>query len=134
MTSPTTNDIDAMTSPIVSSPPLGLRARARRLLSFPNPVNEVSARLVAGGVALLSLLTIVLAQPWLTALIAYGFLARVASAYALLIVAATLESVFGLCLGCKAFAALMRVGAIPPQVCERCNDIAAARSPARMSG
>jgi hypothetical protein len=79
MTSPTTNDIDAMTSPIVSSPPFGLRARARGLLSFPNPVNEVSARLVAGGVALLSLLTIVLAQPWLTALIAYGFLARVAS-------------------------------------------------------
>lgn len=54
MTSPTTNDIDAMTSPIVSSPRLGLRARARRLLSFPNPVNEVSARLVAGGAALLS--------------------------------------------------------------------------------
>jgi hypothetical protein len=43
----------------------------------------------------------------------------------LLIVAATLESVFGLCLGCKAFATLMRWGVVPVEVCERCNDIAA---------
>ena len=49
------------------------------LFSFPDPVNEVSARLVAAGVALLSALTIVLGAPWLTAVIAYGFLARVAS-------------------------------------------------------
>ena len=46
------------------------------LFSFPNPVNEVSARLVAGGVALLALATIVFDQPWLTLAIAYGFLAR----------------------------------------------------------
>ena len=151
--------------------------------SFPNPVNEVSVRLVAGGVVLLSLATIVFAQPWLTAVIAYGFLARVLSgptlsplgqlvtravtprlhvaerpvpgppkrfaqaigavfsvsaavlalgfgltgaAYVvlgLLIVAATLESVFGLCLGCRAFALLMRAGVIPEEVCERCNNI-----------
>jgi len=42
----------------------------------------------------------------------------------LLIVAAGLESVFGLCLGCKAFALLMRFGVIPAEVCERCNNIA----------
>jgi hypothetical protein len=155
------------------------------LFSFPDPVNEISARLVAGGVVLLSGATIVLAQPWLTAVIAYGFLARVLSgptlsplgqlvtrvitprphvaarpvpgppkrfaqaiglvfsasaavlalgfgltsaAYmvlGLLIVAATLESVFGLCLGCKAFAVLMRAGVIPEEVCERCNHISA---------
>jgi len=154
------------------------------MFSFPDPVNEVSARLVAGGVVLLSLATIALAQPWMTAVIAYGFLARVLSgptlsplgqlvtraivprlpvaprpvpgppkrfaqgigavfsvsaavlalgfgldtaAYVLiglLVVAATLESVFGLCLGCKAFAALMRAGVIPEEVCERCNDLA----------
>src|SRR3954471_7207688 len=47
------------------------------LFSFPNPVNEVAARLVAGGVVLLSLATIVFDQPWLTAVIAYGFVARV---------------------------------------------------------
>src|ERR1700685_792334 len=153
------------------------------LFSFPDPVSEVSARLVAAGVVLLSLAAIALDAPWLTAVIAYGFLARVLSgptlsplgqlvtrgitprlnvaerpvpgppkrfaqaiglvfsvsaavlalgfglmsaAYVvlgLLIVAATLESVFGLCLGCKAFAALMRAGLIPSEVCERCNDI-----------
>jgi hypothetical protein len=37
----------------------------QKLLSFPNPVNEVSARLVAGGVVVLSIATIVFAQPWL---------------------------------------------------------------------
>jgi hypothetical protein len=49
---------------------------ASRLFSFPNPVNEVSARLVAGGVVIGSTVTIVFDQPWLTALIAYGFVAR----------------------------------------------------------
>jgi hypothetical protein len=166
--------------------PSAARGGGAGLFSFPDPVNEVSARLVAGGVVLLSLTTIVFDQPWLTAVIAYGFLARVASgptlsplgqlvtrvvaprlrvaprmvsgppkrfaqaigatfsvsaavlalglgldtaAYVvlgLLIVAATLESVFGLCLGCKAFAALMRIGLIPEEVCERCNDLARA--------
>ena len=47
------------------------------LFSFPNPVNEVSARLVAAGVLLMVVLTVSLDQPWLTAVIAYGFLARV---------------------------------------------------------
>jgi hypothetical protein len=47
------------------------------LFSFPDPVNEVSARLVAGAVVLMSLATIVFDQAWLTAVIAYGFLARV---------------------------------------------------------
>ena len=154
-----------------------------RLFSFPNPVNEVSARLVAGGVVLMCLATIALDLPWMTAVIAYGFLARVltgptlsplgqfvtrvvtprlglperlvagppkrfaqgigatlsvsaavlalgfgevTAAYVLLslvVIAATLESVFGLCLGCTIFAALMRAGVIPAEVCERCDDI-----------
>src|SRR5437879_11871349 len=47
------------------------------LFTFPDPVNEVSARLVAGGVVLLSVATIVLDQPWLLLVIAYGFVARV---------------------------------------------------------
>jgi uncharacterized protein DUF4395 len=47
------------------------------LFSFPNPVNEVSARLVAGGVVLMSLAAIVFGQPWIAAVIAYGFVARV---------------------------------------------------------
>jgi len=48
-----------------------------RLLSFPHPVNEVSARLVAGGVVIMSVVAITLDQPWLIAVIAYGFVARV---------------------------------------------------------
>jgi len=48
-----------------------------RLLSFPHPVNEVSARLVAGGVVIMCVAAIALDQPWLIAVIAYGFLARV---------------------------------------------------------
>ena len=48
-----------------------------KLFSFPNPVNEVSARLVAAGVVLLSVATIASGQLWVTALIAYGFVARV---------------------------------------------------------
>src|SRR3954468_16981946 len=47
------------------------------LFSFPNPVNEVSARLVAGGVVLLALATIVFDAPWFTVVLVYGFLARV---------------------------------------------------------
>jgi Domain of unknown function (DUF4395) len=47
------------------------------IVGFPDPVDEVSARLVAAGVVVLSLLTVTLDQPWLTAVIAYGFLARV---------------------------------------------------------
>jgi hypothetical protein len=159
------------------------------VLSFPNPVNEVTARVTAGGVVLLSALALALQQPWLSIVLACGFLLRVISgpklsplallasrvivprlpwpprmvagppkrfaqamglafslaaallfyafslsvaAYAVLgalLLAAVLESVFGLCLGCKAFALLMRAGAIPPEVCERCNNILAERTP-----
>ena len=153
-----------------------------RVIGFPNPVNEVSARLVATGVVVLSLATIILDQPWLTAVIAYGFLARVLTgptlsplgqlvtrvvtprlglqakfvpgppkrfaqgigatlsvaaavgfafgssltAYVLLgmiAVAAALESVFAICLGCLIFGVLMRAHVIPDEVCERCNNI-----------
>jgi hypothetical protein len=153
------------------------------LFGFPHPVNEVSARLVAGGVVILSVVTMSLDQPWLTVAIAYGFVARVltgpklsplgllvtrvitprlpvrarlvagppkrfaqgigatltmaaavlalgfgeeGAAYAVLgvvIAAATLESVFGFCVGCKIFAGLMRIGLVPNAVCEQCNDI-----------
>lgn len=153
------------------------------VFGFPNPVNEVSARLVAGGVVLMCVATIALDQPWLMLVIAYGFVARVltgpklsplgqlvtrgitprlrvapkfvpgppkrfaqaigvvfsvtaavlalgfgqtTAAYivlGLLAIAATLESVFAICLGCKVFALLMRRGVIPAAVCAECNDI-----------
>jgi hypothetical protein len=49
----------------------------RSLFSFPNPVNEVSARLVAGGVVVLAAAALALQPPWLLAVLAYGFVARV---------------------------------------------------------
>jgi Domain of unknown function (DUF4395) len=156
-----------------------------QLFRFPNPVNEVSARLVAAGVVAMCAITLVFDQRWIIIVLAYGFVARVltgptlsplgqlvtrvitprvpfpvkdvpgppkrfaqgigatlslaalvlaygfdetTAAYvcvALILVAATLESVFGYCLGCKIFAILMRVGVIPESVCEECNDITA---------
>jgi hypothetical protein len=55
------------------------------LFSFPNPVNELAARSVAAGVVLLAAATVGLSLAlgsgwlWITAVIAYGFLARVAT-------------------------------------------------------
>ena len=155
----------------------------RDVFSFPNPVNELSARLVAAGVVSMAVAAIVFGQFWLLIPLAYGFVARVltgptlsplgqlvtkvitprlplpakyvpgppkrfaqgigatvtvaavvayfafgssGTAYVLLgaiVVAATLESVFAICLGCIVFGALMRWGVIPDEVCERCNDI-----------
>jgi len=66
------------------------------------------------------------------ALIAWGLGAHVAS-YVLiagLAMAATLESVFAVCLGCIAFNRLMRWGLIPAHVCAECNDLSRRLSPA----
>jgi hypothetical protein len=42
---------------------------------------------------------------------------------ALLLVAATLESVFAFCVGCRIFALLMRTGLVPDEICAQCGDI-----------
>ena len=42
---------------------------------------------------------------------------------AMVVVAATLESVFAYCLGCKVFALLMRAGLIPEEACAACADL-----------
>ncbi|MFN8053581.1 MAG: DUF4395 domain-containing protein [Acidimicrobiales bacterium] len=47
------------------------------LFDFPDPVNEISARLVAAGVVLMSLTILVFGQTWLIPVLAYGFVARV---------------------------------------------------------
>jgi len=160
----------------------------RGVFSFPNPVNEVSARTVAGGVAVAALVTLGTRWPWLLPFMAYGFIARTASGptlspwgqvvtrvivprlpfkakliagppkrfaqgmgavftvgatllwfvfgleipalvlVGLVAVAATLESVFALCIGCRVFDVLMRLGIIPATVCEACSNLALARS------
>ena len=151
----------------------------RELFTFPDPVNEKAARVVAGVVALAAAVALVTGWHWLLAVLAYGFWARVLTGPKLsplgrfatrvaaprlgppkhvpgppkrfaqgigaalttagaiaalgfgaagvatallgaLLVAATLESVFALCLGCKVFAGLMRLGVVPQSVCERC--------------
>jgi hypothetical protein len=51
----------------------------KRLLSFPNPANDVAARMVAGMVVAMSLAIVLADQWWLLFLLAYGFLARVAT-------------------------------------------------------
>src|SRR5438874_1769687 len=49
------------------------------VLTFPNPVNEKAARVVAGCVVIVSLLTLATGWLWLTLPLALGFIARVAS-------------------------------------------------------
>jgi hypothetical protein len=46
-------------------------------------------------------------------------------------VAATLESVFAFCVGCRLFAVLMSRGLVPASVCEACSDISKSPSQAR---
>jgi hypothetical protein len=41
----------------------------------------------------------------------------------LLVIAAGLESIFAVCLGCQIFGLLMRAGLIPAEVCAECADI-----------
>ena len=157
--------------------------REPTIFTFPNPVDEHAARLVALGVATMSVVTIAFDQHWLLIVIGYGFVARVlagptlsplgrvvtqlaipaigrppklvpgppkrfaqaiGAAFSLtaiglhfgfgatgaadvvlgvLTVAASLEAFAGLCLGCVAFGWLMRLGVIPRETCEACNDI-----------
>jgi hypothetical protein len=52
-------------------------ARPSSLFSFPNPVNEVAARLVAGGVLVLALVALVADLPALLIPLTLGFWARV---------------------------------------------------------
>jgi hypothetical protein len=157
------------------------------IFTFPNPVNEITARVTAGGVVLLGAIALALQLRWLAIVLAVGFLLRVlagprlsplallasrvivprlpvrprlvagppkrfaqaiglafslsavvlfyvfsldTAAYGVLgalVTAAVLESAFGICLGCRAFALAMRAGLIPAEVCASCNDIWAGR-------
>ncbi|MGV9824276.1 MULTISPECIES: DUF4395 domain-containing protein [unclassified Gordonia (in: high G+C Gram-positive bacteria)] len=54
-------------------------------------------------------------------LLGFGLAAQIV--VGVLIVAATLESVFGFCLGCVIFGFLQRHNVIPEDVCEACNNI-----------
>ena len=51
--------------------------RMRQFFSFPDPVNETSARLVALGVVVQGIVFLVFREGWLLAPLVYGFVARV---------------------------------------------------------
>jgi hypothetical protein len=55
--------------------------------------------------------------------LAFGWTTVTTVLLALLVVAATLESVFAVCIGCQVFALLMRAGIVPETVCVECADI-----------
>ena len=65
---------DAMTTTVDTL--CAVRRSLRDLMSFPNPVDDVSARLVAAGVVVMAVATIVFDLRWLTIVLAYGFVAR----------------------------------------------------------
>lgn len=60
-----------------------------------------------------------------TILLAVGFYPGVYALLGLMVVFATLESVFAFCAGCAIFGWLMRAGVIPDDVCAECADITA---------
>jgi hypothetical protein len=55
--------------------------------------------------------------------LALGWTAVTTVLLAMLVAAATLESVFAVCIGCQVFAGLMRAGILPETVCVECADI-----------
>ena len=52
---------------------------SRDIFAFPNPVNEVSARVVAAGVVAMDATTVASRRRWLIIPLAYGFVARALS-------------------------------------------------------
>jgi len=58
---------------------MGIRKQLSQTFTFPNPVNEISARAVAAGVVVLALTTIATGNHLLVLLLLYGFAARVAA-------------------------------------------------------
>ena len=57
----------------------GRTTSIREVFSFPNPVNDNAARVVAAGVAALALITLATGWLWLIVLLAVGFAARALS-------------------------------------------------------
>lgn len=58
-------------------------------------------------------------------LVAAGFALGPQILLGVMVVFAILESAFGICVGCIIFAALMKRGIIPADVCEACNNVQA---------
>jgi hypothetical protein len=82
------------------------------------PVPGPPKRFAQGIGAALSLAAAVLG-------VGFGFIGASLVLVALILVAATLESVFAICLGCIMFARLMQLGVIPESTCEACANVQA---------
>jgi hypothetical protein len=152
------------------------------VLGFPNPVNEKAARVVAGGVVVMAVVTLLTGWQWVIGVMALGFLARVLTGprlsllgqfatrlvaprlgaptmvpgppkrfasgiglaltavaaiasfgfgatlpattlVAVVLVFALMESVIGFCTGCWLFGLLMKLGLIPRETCEACDNV-----------
>jgi hypothetical protein len=94
---------------------LAMKVMARDPKHVPGPPKRFAQGM---GAAMTSVATVL----WLT-----GSTTAAGVFVAMLVVAATLESVFALCLGCQVFAGLMRLGVIPERVCAECADIRLSR-------
>ena len=53
-----------------------MSARLRHLFSFPDPVNDLAALVVATGVVVMAVVAVAVPEPWLLVVITYGFWAR----------------------------------------------------------
>jgi hypothetical protein len=73
----------------------------RNIFSFPNPVNEKAARVVAGGVLAIVIVILATAWYWLLIPLAYGFWARVLTGPTLSPLGWTAQNVIGPRLGEK---------------------------------
>ncbi len=57
--------------------------------------------------------------------VGFGLIGAAQVLLAMILVAAILESVFAICIGCTIFGYLMRLGVIPEETCAACNDVRA---------
>ncbi len=93
-----------------------------RVAAAPRPTAAAPKRFAASiGAAL----TTAAAALWVISLAtaSTGALVGVAAIGVLMVVFPALEAVAGVCVGCQAFAGLMRLGVIPQEVCLECSDI-----------
>ncbi len=95
---------------------LATRVIAPRLPWGPKPVAGPPKRFAQGIGVVFSTTALIL---W------FGFGQATAAwvVVGLLACAATLESAFGICLGCIAFGYLMKAGVIPEEICAACSDL-----------
>jgi hypothetical protein len=107
-----------------------------RVLSGPtlSPLGQLATRFVAPRLGAAKLVagppkrfaqSIGLAVTGAAAIAWFGFGATAATnaLLAVIVVAAGLESIFAVCLGCLVFGYLMKFGLVPAETCEACNDI-----------